>query len=621
LSCCKEFINRIDFLFLSKGFFKLLTSENAFKWRLERLHIEYGVYFPPVLPSNHTWKSLYLELAPRRFLWDGQKKESAISEEEDDNIQEEDKENKIVVCARMKPLSTTTPKDSISENHKVILPLHQRLSLIRMSRNLKSNGEALRILQVQGGWFGEKWKQERAANEKPGTEETSEAEKDEVPLPSLSGGVHLIDSNNDRLFVVDPTKGLREFSFDRVLPGLSSQDDTYEQCARTLVADFINGSNATCFAYGQTGSGKTYTMFGPHDPHKPCMSFDQFSNEWGIVPRAIHEVFEAIEFRKANLHIEIEADVSMSYIEIYGDKVSDLLRKRSPCGHSRVAAQRYVLDGAAEKKVSSFDDAMDLLNQGEQEKRTASTAMNKRSSRAHTLLILTLRQEVAKSKQAMTSRLFLVDLGGSEKLKKSQANGNQIRTQEAVNINLGLLALKRCTEALNSSSKSRKNYVPYADSKLTMLLSPGLGGNSKSCVIICAAQDPSHAKETLNTIAFGRAISKVSNNFKRGDSEAMLQHLLEEIDRGIAECGEKIRRNERWETTEERRLDIYGEVEIRKTTVLVGAESYRLELENLLHRRVQLAGTTIANYVGSGIIGFGNAHQYGMGQKYVSEIE
>lgn len=566
-----------------------------------------------MLPSHHTWKSLYLELAPRRFLWDGQKKESAISEEEDDNIP--DKEKKIVVCARMKPRSTTTPKDSISENHQVVLPLHQRLSLIRMSRNLKSNREALHILQIQGGWFGEAWKQERAANQ-PGTEETPEAENDGVPLPSLSGGVHLIDSNNNRLFVVDPTKGLREFSFDRVLPGLSSQDDTYEQCARTLVADFINGSNATCFAYGQTGSGKTYTMFGPHDPHKPCMSFDQFSNEWGIVPRAVHEVFEAIEFRKVNLHIEIEADVSMSYIEIYGDKVSDLLRKRSPCGHSSVAAQRYVLDGAAEKKVSSFDDAMDLLNQGEQEKRTASTAMNERSSRSHTLLILTLRQTVAKSKQAMTSRLFLVDLGGSEKLKKSQANGNQIRTQEAVNINLGLLALKKCTAALNSGSKSRKNYIPYADSKLTMLLSPGLGGNSKSCVIICAAQDPSHAKETLNTIAFGRAISKVSNNFKRGNDEAMLQHLLEDLDRGIAECEEKIRRNERWETKEERRLDRYGEVEIRKTTVLVGAESYRLELESLLHRRLQLAGTTIADDVGSGIIGFGNAHQY-VGRKCV----
>jgi hypothetical protein len=39
------------------------------------------------------------------------------------------------------------------------------------------------------------------------------------------------------------------------------------------------------------------------------------------------------------------------------------------------------------------------------------------------------------------------------------------RMRETVNINLGLLALKKCIEALNN----RAHYVPFQDSKLTMV--------------------------------------------------------------------------------------------------------------------------------------------------------
>jgi hypothetical protein len=216
----------------------------------------------------------------------------------------------------------------------------------------------------------------------------------------------------------------------------------------------------------------------------------------------------------------------------------------------------------------------------------------------------------------LTSRLFLVDLGGSEKLKKSQAANSIDRTKEAININLGLLALKQCAEALNSDHKKR--YIPFADSKLTMLLSAGLGGNSKTCVVICATQDPDHAKETLSTVAFGRAISKVSNESKIGEDEAMLQSLLQQIDTDIDQCEIKIRENERWETSEQRTLDVYGEVEIRETSVLVGAESHRFKLEKLLDKRAGLTGTTIDRVKENSILGFGNAHEYNMGQKFVA---
>ena len=46
----------------------------------------------------------------------------------------------------------------------------------------------------------------------------------------------------------------------------------------------------------------------------------------------------------------------------------------------------------------------------------------------------------------LTSKLFLVDLGGSEQVKKSKAEG--VRFQEAVKINKSLAVLGRVVDAL-----------------------------------------------------------------------------------------------------------------------------------------------------------------------------
>lgn len=172
--------------------------------------------------------------------------------------------------------------------------------------------------------------------------------------------------------------------------------------------------------------------------------------------------------------------------------------------------------------------------------------MNDRSSRAHALVILSLKQQRASTGISRSSRLFLADLGGSEKTSKSKVEAGKsrvtgeggeflagfekdVRMREAVNINLGLLALKRCIEALNLQQvraincvvnciiclsdtnpnlltriariqDNQRCYVPYQDSKLTMLLSQGLGGNCKTSVVICAALDPTHAAETMSTL-------------------------------------------------------------------------------------------------------------------------
>jgi kinesin family protein 5 len=148
-------------------------------------------------------------------------------------------------------------------------------------------------------------------------------------------------------------------------------------------------------------------MFGKDDD-----SVVRNTPDAGIIPRTMHDILHIIHLRK---HL-IDARIYVSYVEIFGENVIDLLRGGVHVGHSKVAASRYVLSGAAEKEIKTTSDVMSLMSQGEKMKRKAATAMNERSSRAHALLIIKICQRNTITDVNLTSSLFLVDLGGSEQV-------------------------------------------------------------------------------------------------------------------------------------------------------------------------------------------------------------
>lgn len=57
-------------------------------------------------------------------------------------------------------------------------------------------------------------------------------------------------------------------------------------------------------------------------------------------------------------------------------------------------------------------------------------------------------------------------------------------------------------------------HIPYANSNLTMILASGLGGNSKTSVIVCASQDNEHSSETINAFKFGQSCRQVSKTVR-----------------------------------------------------------------------------------------------------------
>jgi len=651
---------RVKFISVSRAHAKLLTSEVSFKWRNVRLHIENGIYFSPDIninvnstrtsvdtdadaSTNFCWKQLFLHNYPKRNLWTAAARNNchrATRTPQDPHYVRDKTVHtfQLTVSARFKPKGMDHASTNTNQEHqrKISLPLHQRLALIRMNRNITSQREAFKVLMHQGGWFGDMLQKLQAGEEKNDmldydADENNENNKDEdnnmshTSSPSISGGVHLIDTVSNAAILVDRTKGLRRFEFDRVFCDKSTQVTLYHQTTMPLIAEFINGYNATCLVYGQTGSGKTYSMFGNQESFKEMMTMEgtlfnkiEVPESFGLVPRAVKEIFDALEYRKSHLALNIDAKVSLSYIEIYGDEISDLLKKGATCGQSRVAAQRYVLDGSSEVPVESLHDTLHLLDEGEKQKRKAATAMNARSSRAHTLFILTLRQECIDTGVSATSRLFLADLGGSEQIKRSQPTvhngGEEVdqeqekqRVKEAVNINLGLLALKQCVEGLR-----KKKHVPYGDSKLTMMLSTGLGGDSKTSVIVCGSQEESHGPETIAAMKFAQTCRGIYNTVKTNVN--MLETLLKSINDRIARCEQNIRDHERWVEVDDARFNDDGIlIEVRKKTVVAGADSYRCELASLIRQKSELTGESSDEFlygIPTSVEGFGDFHQY-----------
>ena len=70
-----------------------------------------------------------------------------------------------------------------------------------------------------------------------------------------------------------------------------------------------------------------------------------------------------------------------------------------------------------------------LLQAADELKRRAATAMNERSSRAHAVLVLRLKQRMGPACEETTSTLCMADLGGSEQVNNLEQILEQVNNQ------------------------------------------------------------------------------------------------------------------------------------------------------------------------------------------------
>ena len=342
-----------------------------------------------------------------------------------------------------------------------------------------------------------------------------------TPSITLSGGV-VVNAQEQTLSVVtNAAAGTGTcFHFDQVLPSQVTQAGLYSAAALELVESVLNGYNGTILAYGQTGAGKTFTMAGGR------RSFD----DRGVCARSISTIFQTIQRDPTHAYC-----VRVSYLEIYNEHLVDLLRNADESEESRAAlaiqenqqGQTFVR-GLRRVIVTSEEDALDRLFQGETNRTIAEHALNASSTRSHCIFTLYVEKTPrmdeesgqqgsnggdenatagAESSATVTSKLHLVDLAGSERMDKTHVSG--VMLKEATHINKSLTFLEQVVIALGDR---KRQHIPYRQTPLTNLLKDSLGGNCRTMLIACVWPSPAHSDQTLATLRFATRMMRVKTS-------------------------------------------------------------------------------------------------------------
>ncbi|VVC43336.1 Hypothetical protein CINCED_3A002326 [Cinara cedri] len=355
----------------------------------------------------------------------------------------------------------------------------------------------------------------------------------------------------------------KSFTYDFVFDTHENQQTVYESCASSLVAGALQGYNATVLAYGQTGSGKTYTMGTGFDLENID---DTDPTTIGIIPRAIHQLFDGIKtIKQQSLDVGDPPPhfvVTAQFLELYNEEIIDLFDTANDYSiaktksniriHEDMQHNIYVT-GVSWKPINSASEALSGLRQGALSRTTAATAMNSQSSRSHAVFTINIQQkrfvkqedegtestleecstnstnnQNAGEFEILTAKFHFVDLAGSERLKRTGATGD--RAKEGISINCGLLALGNVISALGDRSR-KALHVPYRDSKLTRLLQDSLGGNSRTVMIACVSPSDRDFMETLNTLKYANRARNIQNKVvvNQDKSSRTIQLLRQEI--------------------------------------------------------------------------------------------
>ncbi|CAI5454471.1 unnamed protein product [Caenorhabditis angaria] len=245
----------------------------------------------------------------------------------------------------------------------------------------------------------------------------------------------------------------RKFEFDGSFGPTSLQEDVHETTTGPIIDSVINGYNATVFAYGPTGSGKTYTMIGTKD--RP-----------GLMTLMTKTLYEKLDS---------QYQVLLSYMEIYNEVIRDLLDPN-------------VRD-------------LDLLEDENGNIRVPGLSSVRAPNLSRVMIV---------KNNSLHSKLFMIDLAGSERASNTHNRG--IRLKEGAAINRSLLALGN---VINSLASKTTKYVNYRDSKLTRLLKDSLGGTARTCMIAHVTPSSLNFEETYNTLMYASRAMNITNKISR----------------------------------------------------------------------------------------------------------
>jgi kinesin family protein C1 len=221
-----------------------------------------------------------------------------------------------------------------------------------------------------------------------------------------------------------------------------------------LVQSALDGYNCCIFSYGQTGTGKTYLMSSKKD---------------GMIPLAVNLIYnQTKELEERGWVYTLHG----SFVEVYNENLNDLLGRAADIDNKKLKihhdekALKTTISDITVVPLDSPESVLDALTTADKYRSVAATKANLRSSRSHSVFILSLVGSNTITGERCEGTLNLVDLAGSERLAHSQAEGQRLK--ETQNINKSLSALGDVIGALGKSDS--KAHIPYSNSTVSFTL-------------------------------------------------------------------------------------------------------------------------------------------------------
>ncbi|XP_064409532.1 kinesin-like protein KIF13A isoform X6 [Latimeria chalumnae] len=357
----------------------------------------------------------------------------------------------------------------------------------------------------------------------------------------------------------------------------AGQEVVFKCLGEGILENAFQGYNACIFAYGQTGSGKSFSMMG--NAEQP-----------GLIPRLCCALFKRVSVEENETHT---FKVEVSYMEIYNEKVRDLLDPKGSRQSLKVREHKVFgpyVDGLSQLAVTSFEDIESVMSEGNKSRTVAATNMNEESSRSHAVFNIILTQTLydlqTSNSGEKVSKVSLVDLAGSERVSKTGAAGERLKEGSNINKSLTTLGLVISALADQAAGKGKSKFVPYRDSVLTWLLKDNLGGNSKTAMIATISPAADNYEETLSTLRYADRAKRIVNHavVNEDPNAKIIRELREEVEKlkeqlSQAESLKAPELKEKLEESEKliKELTITWEEKLRKTEEIAQERQKQLE--------------------------------------------
>ncbi|XP_062836748.1 kinesin-like protein KIF13A isoform X4 [Anolis carolinensis] len=357
----------------------------------------------------------------------------------------------------------------------------------------------------------------------------------------------------------------------------AGQQVVFKCLGEGILEKAFQGYNACIFAYGQTGSGKSFSMMGN-------------AEQLGLIPRLCCALFQRITSEENDSHT---FKVEVSYMEIYNEKVRDLLDPKGSRQSLKVREHKVLgpyVDGLSQLAVTSFEDIESLMSEGNKSRTVAATNMNEESSRSHAVFNIIITQTLydlqSGNSGEKVSKVSLVDLAGSERVSKTGAAGERLKEGSNINKSLSTLGLVISSLADQAAGKGKNKFVPYRDSVLTWLLKDNLGGNSQTAMIATISPAADNYEETLSTLRYADRAKRIVNHaiVNEDPNARVIRELREEVEKlkeqlSQAEAMKAPELKEKLEESEKliKELTVTWEEKLRKTEEIAQERQKQLE--------------------------------------------